>query len=64
MDKLYADAVVREMMGRHVSSPFLEIVVRREFVIADSLARIAEIEERSVRHFRKRLKVTFEGEQG
>jgi hypothetical protein len=65
MDQMYADAVVREMLGRHPSSPFLEIVVRRDHIISDTMERLAELETRnSTRAFRKKLKVTFEDEQG
>jgi hypothetical protein len=58
MDQMYADAVVREMLGRAPTSPFLEMVVRREHLISDTLERLAELETRgSARAFRKRLKV-------
>lgn len=65
MDQLYADAMVREMLGARPTAPFLEMVVRRDHIISDSLERLAELETRnSARAFRKKLKVTFEGEQG
>jgi hypothetical protein len=56
--QMYADAVVREMLGRPATSPFLEMVVRRDHLISDTLERLADLETRnSTRAFRKKLKV-------
>jgi hypothetical protein len=66
MDQLYADAMVREMLGRAPVSPYLEMIVRRDHIVDDSLERLAELETRNnaTKYLRKKLKVTFEGEQG
>lgn len=53
-----------DILRGYIRSPFLEIVVRREHLREDSLARIEQVEERNPKDFRKQLKVTFENEQG